>query len=85
SAFSLLKNIRKHQLSKIKQPVLIFQSQNDRTVHPRSGSYILEHIITKPEEKSLIWLEHTGHVATMDYDKEQLFLEIANFFKRYSS
>ncbi|MFX0061208.1 MAG: alpha/beta hydrolase [Candidatus Hermodarchaeota archaeon] len=84
SLLSMLKNIRKYQLSKIRQPILIAQALKDKTVHPSSAKYIFEHISTKPEEKSILWLENSGHVATMDYDKEQLFSEIGNLFKKYS-
>ncbi|MFX1250280.1 MAG: alpha/beta hydrolase [Promethearchaeota archaeon] len=84
SLLSILKNIRKYQLSKIRQPILIAQALKDKTVHPSSAKYIFEHISTKPEEKAILWLENSGHVATMDYDKEKLFSEISNFFKKYS-
>ena len=84
SLLNMLKNIRKYQLSKIRQPILITQALKDKTVHPSNANYIFEHVSTKLEEKSLLWLENSGHVATMDYDKEKLFSEISNFFKKYS-
>ncbi|MFX0092199.1 MAG: alpha/beta hydrolase [Candidatus Hodarchaeota archaeon] len=82
SIFELLDNV-KQELPKIKQPTLLFQARKDRMILPSSGSFVLEQIGTSPEEKALIWLEQSGHVATMDYNKEQVFLNITQFFERY--
>lgn len=81
SLLKLLSKIKNKHLSKIKQPVLISQATKDIIVHPTNASYIFDHIGST--DKSLLWLENSGHVATMDYDREKLYKEITEFFMKY--
>ncbi|MFX0095138.1 MAG: alpha/beta hydrolase [Candidatus Hodarchaeota archaeon] len=83
SVLKLFDEVKNHSLSKITVPAVISQARNDRTVVPSNGSYIFNHITTKIEEKKLVWLERSGHIATVDCDKKVLFREISNFFKKF--
>ncbi len=82
SLLDLLKKIKTEELQHIAQPILICQAKKDRVVHPSNATYIFEHVISL--EKKILWLEHSGHVATMDLDKEVLFTAIGDFFTRFS-
>ena len=73
----------KENLDQIKQPILIVQAKKDKTVHPSNAPYILDQISTDPDHKQILWLENSGHVATMDYDRNQLFSEVSQFFRNF--
>lgn len=69
----------KEVLPQIKQPALIFGAREDHVVPPVNPPYIFEHIGS--EQKELIWLENSYHVATLDYDKEIVFERTAALIK----
>ena len=70
--YKVAKNLRK-----IECPTLIIQSKLDKTVQPRSAQYIYDNISSK--DKKLYWLEKSGHVATLDIEREQVFSWIYEF------
>ncbi|NMA02321.1 MAG: alpha/beta fold hydrolase [Clostridia bacterium] len=71
----------KKNLGKITSPALIIQAQQDKTVEPRSAQFIYDNIGSK--EKSLKWLEKSGHVATLDIEREKVFNWIEHFINSY--
>ncbi|RKD29122.1 alpha/beta hydrolase [Thermohalobacter berrensis] len=75
----LLKLIRKtkRRLKKVLVPTLIIQSKNDNTVRYESAKYIYKNIGS--EIKKLIYLKDSGHIITLDTEKEKVFNEIARF------
>ncbi|MCX8183753.1 MAG: alpha/beta hydrolase, partial [Crenarchaeota archaeon] len=77
----LLELIRetRERLSIVKQPILIAQARRDRVVPPGNAEYIYRSVSSTV--KRILWLENSGHVATMDFDKHVLFKEAADFFK----
>ncbi|HOB86735.1 MAG TPA: alpha/beta fold hydrolase [Bacillota bacterium] len=75
-----LLKVVKELLPSIRQPALIIQSREDHVVHPSNAPYIYEHISS--QDKEILWLENSYHVATMDYDKELIFQKAAAFIKR---
>lgn len=75
----LMKEV-KGKLNFIKQPTLVVQAKQDKSVHPSNAEYIFDHIGTASENKRLLWLENSGHVATMDYDRNKVFFEVSDFF-----
>ncbi len=79
SVAELVKGIYKvaKNLRKIECPTLIIQSKLDKTVQPRSAQYIYDNISSK--DKKLYWLEKSGHVATLDIEREQVFSWIYEF------
>ena len=74
----LLKMV-KSELPSIKQSALIFASREDAVVSPRNAPYILNHLGS--ENKNLIWLDNSYHVATLDYDKELIFQKTLEFIE----
>lgn len=64
-------------LSNIDVPLLIIQGKHDHTVQSRSAQYIYDKAGTI--EKKLIWLEKSGHIITIDIEREKVFRHIAEF------
>jgi carboxylesterase len=76
SLLQLIKEV-KGKLPRIKMPVLVIQSKNDRVVLPKSGHYIYEHL--GGSDKQLVWLEKSGHLATIDSEQEVVFSLVKEF------
>ncbi len=64
-------------LPSIAVPLLIIQGRRDHTVQARSAQYIYDKVGT--EDKQLIWLEKSGHIVTIDIEREGVFAYIADF------
>jgi carboxylesterase len=67
-------------LSRIQQPLLLFRSRQDHVLDPGSARTILEEI--RSHDAQEIILERSYHVATMDYDAEEIFTVSSAFFRR---
>jgi carboxylesterase len=82
---SLLALIRevKGELPMIKVPALVMQSKNDRVVLPKSANYIYEHLGSM--DKQLVWLEKSGHLATIDSEQELVFGLVQEFISNNSA
>jgi carboxylesterase len=65
-------------LPQVDRPALLIQSRSDRTVRPDSAPYIYSRLGSR--DKQLVWLEKSGHVATLDVEHDQVFREIGAFF-----
>jgi carboxylesterase len=76
----LLKDEANRNIEKINQPILILQSISDNRAAPSSAQYIFDNV--NSISKTLIYLNNSGHVISMDYDKEQVFREVFNFISR---
>lgn len=63
-------------------PLLVFQSRNDHVVPPMNGDLIMQ--TAGSQDKNLIWLENSFHVATLDNDKELIGAETVAFIKKHS-
>ncbi len=63
-------------------PVLVFRSATDKVVPAASTQFVLAHISS--EEVTERVLTRSRHVATMDYDKEQIFRESLAFITSHS-
>lgn len=79
---SLLQLIRKvrRQLSGIDTPVFIAQAMNDETVEPESATIIYDRLSSS--HKELHWYDHSGHIITLDHDRNQLFQDIVQFMEQ---
>jgi carboxylesterase len=69
-------------LERVACPTLVFQSRDDHVVKPGNAEFIMAHLGT--EEKRLIWLENSYHVATLDNDKELIAEETTAFIKAHA-
>lgn len=82
-AMRSLLNLRKlvmQEIPDLKTPLLLIQSRNDESVDPRSVNWIGKHI--KQAIVETIFLEHSGHVATMGTEKDIIADNLINFINR---
>ena len=67
-------------LPKITSPLLIFKSNIDHTVGTSSVPLILSSVSSS--DVTVVTLERSYHVATLDYDAEEIFTSTSAFFRR---
>jgi carboxylesterase len=75
-----LTKIVQAELPTVTQPLLLFRSPQDNVVPPPSGKLLLESVGSTDLEERL--LEHSYHVATLDYDAETIFDGSVDFVRR---
>jgi carboxylesterase len=77
-SFQSVMNLRStviQELDKLDLPVLIIQSLQDESVHPRSAYYLQE----KVKNSQLVELPSSDHVATMGEEKDKIASVIVEF------
>ena len=62
------------------QPLLIFKSRQDHVLSARNATLTMAE--AGAADKELVWLDHSCHVATMDYDKDLIAERCLAFFTR---
>lgn len=82
AAWSLTKLWRdtSDNLARVDQPLLIFKSVKDRVVDGRSLELIKARV--RSPDLTVVRLERSYHVATLDYDAELIFTTSSAFFQR---
>lgn len=76
SALKLIK-IAKKEIKRINIPTLIIHSKKDNTTKPESSQFIYDNL--RIMEKRIIYIQNSGHVIILDFDKKRIFKEICNF------
>ncbi|WP_069366573.1 alpha/beta hydrolase [Salisediminibacterium beveridgei] len=61
-------------------PTLIAQGLKDEVVDPESARWIHDHVET--DQKELFWYKESGHVVTLDQEKEQLHKDVYAFLEK---
>ncbi len=61
-------------------PVLVLHSVEDHVVPPSNGDFIIEHVGSA--DRTLVRLEHSYHVATLDDDRDVVVRQALDFVKR---
>jgi carboxylesterase len=69
-------------LDRIRCPALIFSSREDHAVPPANQQELYHSL--RSEEKELVMLENSYHVATMDLDKELIFQRALDFVRAHT-
>ncbi len=69
-------------LSQVRCPVLLFSSRDDHVVPPSNGD-LLAASVSGPCER--VWLERSFHVATLDYDHEEIERRTVAFVGRVTA
>ncbi len=77
-----LAKVTDEMLPRITCPALIITSRDDHVVPPANAEYILERIAS--QEKRLLWLENSYHVATLDNDKDLIVQESVAFLHAHA-
>ena len=70
----------KIELPRVHCPLLIFQGHNDHTVKERSAQYIYRR--SGSEEKEIYWLDNSGHLISLDCQRQEAFEKIADFLAK---
>jgi carboxylesterase len=73
---SLLDHTRE-KLPGVRVPVLVAQGRWDWAIPADSADYIYGHVAS--EIRRLVWLPHSGHLVTLDRDRDHLFSEVRRF------
>jgi carboxylesterase len=68
------------RLPEVKAPILVVQSRHDRTVRPESGPYIYDRVGS--QQKEMKWFERSGHLVSLDVEREAVFQVIAEFLHK---
>lgn len=79
SLFELVDLCKKKLLEKITVPCIVLQSTIEHTVQPKSAQYIYDRIGS--QQKKLVWYKNSGHILTLDVERESVFEEISKFFE----
>ena len=80
--FASLMKVTEELLPAVTAPVLILQSLEDHVVPPDNGPYILERLGS--EDKELIRLENSYHVATLDNDADFIAERTVRFIREHT-
>lgn len=70
-------------LPRVTQPVLMFRSTTDHVVDPSSGRLLLQRVGSAEVTERL--LDRSFHVATLDYEAEDIFAETVDFMHRHTN
>lgn len=79
SVLDLYETVRA-QLSAVTLPTLVYTSRQDHCVEPINSRIVLDGIASTDAEQ--VWLEHSYHVATLDYDYPVILESTAKFAER---
>ncbi len=69
----------KDQVDQDIDPILVIQVENDNMIDPQSANYIYDHVDS--DDKDIKWYSQSGHVITIDKEKEQVFEDIYQFLE----
>lgn len=82
-AFVQLQDFWKHvsqEIHNVTQPALVFSSIDDHVVEQSNARWIVERIAST--DKSFVPLNNSYHVATLDYDADEIFQSSLQFMQR---
>lgn len=71
----------KDRLDNVYEPALVVQSKYDDVINPESANIIYDNIAS--DDKSLMWLDKSGHVPTIDVEKDILFKRLHEFMEEH--
>src|SRR5699024_11521275 len=60
-------------------PTMVVQASKDAMINTDSANYIYEHV--ESDEKAIKWYEESGHVITLDKEKDKLHEDIYQFLE----
>lgn len=79
---SLLTKLVKEELPSVKNPILILHAREDDMTSLKNAQFVLDNIGS--QDKSLVVLEDSYHMITIDQEKDRVAQEIVNFLHRLS-
>ena len=66
-------------LSSVYAPIFVVQSTNDKMINPDSANIIYNEVSS--DEKYIKWYENSGHVITIDKEKDQLHEDMYQYLE----
>lgn len=81
SFFELLRDTRS-LLAEVRHPFLLLQCRHETTVHPQSAEILCNSVSTRPEERFVVWFEHSEHQIFCDSERQQALQEITRFIAK---
>ena len=72
----LIHDVR-HNIDLLYAPILVIQSRHDNVINPDSANIIFNSV--ESIDKNLRWYEQSGHVITLDKERDQLHEEVLTF------
>jgi carboxylesterase len=67
------------EIDQIYTPTFVVQAEKDEMINTESANYIYEQV--ESDHKDIKWYKNSGHVITMDKEKEQLHEDILAFLE----
>ncbi len=80
--YLLMRQVRQG-LPTIRQPILIFQGRRDQQVTERAAQLV--HDGVSSEDKTLVWLEHSGHNLLVDGEREAVWAQSYEWIQNHST
>ncbi|MFC7688163.1 alpha/beta hydrolase [Ureibacillus sp. GCM10028918] len=74
----LITDVRQ-ELDMVYAPIFVIQSKNDEIIDPHSAHTIYENV--ESLNKQIKWFEHSGHVITLDQEKQLLHETVLEFLQ----
>ena len=71
--FVLLQREVVRNLGEVRQPILIFQGKRDAQLAPESATLVHDKVASA--DRTLVWLEHSGHNLLVDGEREMVWSE----------
>lgn len=75
----LIQEVHDH-VDHIYTPTYVVQARHDQMINPESANYIYDNV--EADEKDIKWYEDSGHVITLDKERNQLEKDIYQFLEK---
>src|SRR5699024_3855619 len=70
----------KNNIKIIHKPIMVVQARKDEIINIESANYIYDNI--ESDDKEMKWYEESGHVITLDKERNQLHEDIYQFLEK---
>lgn len=72
-------NSIKNDIEDVLDPILVIQAEQDKMIDPQSANYIYQNV--ESDFKDIKWYANSGHVITIDKEKEKVFEDFYQFLE----
>lgn len=76
----LFTKVVKKEIPSVRNPIIILHAKEDDMTSPRNARYVFEHVAST--EKSLVILDDSYHMITIDKDKDRVVEEAVKFLNK---
>ena len=68
------------KINQINSPIFILQGSLDEPLYQKSAQFIYENVNTN--DKQMKWYEHSGHIITLDKEREKVYEDVHTFLNK---